>query len=82
MLKNDVSRLFTIDRMPQLEVRIPSKFTGKIIVDGFSGSAVGKELQTHNLQVKEEIYGQSSVTLHTAKAARQMIGRPYERVTR
>ncbi|MDF9761377.1 DUF4097 and DUF4098 domain-containing protein YvlB [Peribacillus simplex] len=51
-VKNDISRLFKVDRMPQLEVRIPSEFKGEIIVDGSSGNVVGKELQTHNLQVK------------------------------
>lgn len=50
-VKNDITRLFKIDRMPQLEVRIPTEFTGEIIVDGSSGSVVGKELQTHNLRV-------------------------------
>jgi len=50
-LKNDITRLFKIDRMPHLEVRIPTEFKGEIIVNGSSGSVVGKELQTHNLQV-------------------------------
>lgn len=51
-VENDISRLFKLDRMPQLEVRIPSEFKGEIIVDGSSGNVVGKELQTHNLQIK------------------------------
>ncbi|MGE7625368.1 DUF4097 family beta strand repeat-containing protein [Viridibacillus sp. NPDC096237] len=50
-VKNDVTRLFKIGRMPQLEVRIPTEFKGEIIVDGSSGNVVGKELQTHNLKV-------------------------------
>ncbi|MBY0598054.1 DUF4097 family beta strand repeat-containing protein [Bacillus bingmayongensis] len=50
-VKNDITRLVKINRMPQLEVRIPTKFKGEIIVDGTSGSVVGKELQTHNLRV-------------------------------
>jgi len=41
-VKNDISRLFKVDRMPQLEVRIPSEFKGEIIVDGSSGNVVGK----------------------------------------
>lgn len=31
-LKNDISRLFKIDRMPHLEVRVPTEFKGEIIV--------------------------------------------------
>ncbi|MEK4091988.1 MULTISPECIES: DUF4097 family beta strand repeat-containing protein [unclassified Viridibacillus] len=50
-LKNDITRLFKINRMPHLEVRIPTEFKGEIIVNGSSGSIVGKDLQTHNLQV-------------------------------
>ena len=50
-LKNDISRLFKIDRMPHLEVRVPNEFKGKIIVKGSSGNVVGKDLQTHDLQV-------------------------------
>jgi len=53
-LKNDITRLFKIDRMPHLEVRIPTEFKGEIIVNGSSGSVVGKELQTHNLQVNRK----------------------------
>ncbi|MBK3493804.1 DUF4097 family beta strand repeat protein [Viridibacillus sp. YIM B01967] len=50
-LKNDTTRLFKIGCMPQLEVRIPTEFKGEIIADGSSGSVVGRDLQTHNLQV-------------------------------
>ncbi|MGE8000351.1 DUF4097 family beta strand repeat-containing protein [Lysinibacillus sp. NPDC093190] len=50
-LKNDISRLFKIDRMPHLEVRIPTEFKGEIIVNGSSGNVGGKDLQTHDLQV-------------------------------
>ncbi|MGE7926006.1 DUF4097 family beta strand repeat-containing protein [Viridibacillus arvi] len=50
-LKNDITRLFKINRMPHLEVRIPTEFKGEIIVNGSSGSIVGKDLQTHNLRV-------------------------------
>ncbi|MEY9974888.1 lia operon protein LiaG [Lysinibacillus sp. RC46] len=50
-LKNDISRLFKIGRMPHLEVRVPTEFKGEIIVNGSSGNVVGKNLQTHDLQV-------------------------------
>src|SRR5687767_1610261 len=40
-LKNDITRLFKIDQMPHLEVRIPTEFKGEIIVNGSSGSVVG-----------------------------------------
>lgn len=50
-LKNDITRLFKIGRMPHLEVRIPTEFKGEIIVNGSSGNVVGKDLQTHDLQV-------------------------------
>ncbi|PFI23101.1 DUF4097 family beta strand repeat-containing protein [Bacillus cereus] len=50
-VKNDITRLVKINLMPQLEVRIPSEFKGEVIVDGTSGSVVGKELQTHNMRV-------------------------------
>ncbi len=50
-VKKDITRLAKINRMPQLEVQIPTEFKGKIIVNGSSGSVVGKELQTHNLRV-------------------------------
>ena len=50
-LKNDITRLFKIDRMPHLEVRIPTEFKGEIIVNGSSGNVVGMDLQTYNLQI-------------------------------
>ncbi|MEX3623122.1 DUF4097 family beta strand repeat-containing protein [Viridibacillus arvi] len=34
-----------------MEVRIPNGFKGEIIVNGSSGSIVGKDLQIHDLQV-------------------------------
>ncbi|MCL1696789.1 DUF4097 family beta strand repeat-containing protein [Lysinibacillus sp. BPa_S21] len=50
-LKSDISRLFKIDRMPHLEVRVPTEFKGEIFVDSTSGNVVGKDLQMHDLQV-------------------------------
>lgn len=50
-LKNDISRLFKIDRMPHLEVRVPTEFKGEIIVNSSSGNVVGKDLQTHDLKI-------------------------------
>ncbi len=41
-VKNDITRLVKINQMFQLKIRIPSKFKGEIIIDGISGSVVGK----------------------------------------
>ncbi|WP_057768388.1 DUF4097 family beta strand repeat-containing protein [Cytobacillus praedii] len=49
--KKELIRLFKIGKKPQLEVRIPIEFTGKIILDGSSGDVFGENLQTHNIRV-------------------------------
>lgn len=51
-LDNDITRMLNIGRMPQLHVRIPQDYAGKVIVDGSSGKVTGTGLQNHSLQVK------------------------------
>ncbi|MBT2765456.1 DUF4097 family beta strand repeat-containing protein [Paenibacillus sp. ISL-20] len=51
-LDNDITRMLNIGRMPQLRVRIPADYAGKVIVDGSSGNVTGTGLQNHSLQVK------------------------------
>ncbi|MGE8205368.1 DUF4097 family beta strand repeat-containing protein [Heyndrickxia sp. NPDC080065] len=48
-VNKDITRFFK--KKPELEVRIPIQFKGAIILDGSSGNVVGKDLQTHDLQV-------------------------------
>lgn len=51
-LENDITRLFNIGKMPQLNIRIPNDYKGEVRIDGSSGHVAGTELQTHNLVVK------------------------------
>lgn len=51
-LDNDITRMLNIGRMPQLSVRIPADYAGKVVIDGSSGNVSGTGLQNHSLQVK------------------------------
>lgn len=51
-LKNDVTRILNIGKMPQLQIRIPLDYKGEVRIEGSSGNVNGSELQTHNLVVK------------------------------
>lgn len=51
-LDNDITRMLNIGRMPQLSVRIPADYAGKVVIDGSSGKVTGTGLQNHSLEVK------------------------------
>ncbi|MGG3310530.1 DUF4097 family beta strand repeat-containing protein [Paenibacillus sp. 2KB_20] len=51
-LDNDITRMLNIGRMPQLSVRIPADYEGKVVIDGSSGKVTGTGLQNHSLEVK------------------------------
>lgn len=51
-LDNDITRMLNIGKMPQLSVKIPMNYAGKVIIDGSSGSVTGTGLQNHSFQVK------------------------------
>lgn len=51
-LDNDITRMLNIGKMPQLSVRIPANYEGKVIIDGSSGNVTGTGLQNHSFQVK------------------------------
>lgn len=51
-LDNDITRMLNIGRMPELSVRIPADYAGKVVIDGSSGHVTGTGLQNHSLQVK------------------------------
>lgn len=51
-LDNDITRMLNIGRMPQLRVKIPADYAGKVEIDGSSGKVTGTGLQNHSLQVK------------------------------
>lgn len=50
-IKSDLARLFKIGRMPQLKVRVPFDFRGKMIIDGSSGSVTATDLKTESIVV-------------------------------
>ena len=50
-VKNSTFRLFNLQRMPKLEVRIPDSYTGTVIADGTSGTMEGLNLQIPSLKV-------------------------------
>ncbi|KOR87969.1 DUF4097 family beta strand repeat-containing protein [Paenibacillus solani] len=51
-LDNDITRMLNIGKMPQLSVKIPANYEGKVVIEGSSGSVTGTELQNHSFQVK------------------------------
>ncbi|VTR53990.1 Uncharacterised protein [Actinobacillus pleuropneumoniae] len=51
-LDHDITRMLNIGRMPQLRVKIPADYAGKVEIDGSSGKVTGTGLQNHSLQVK------------------------------
>lgn len=51
-LDNDITRMLNIGRMPQLKVRIPQDYGGKIMIEGSSGNVTGTGLQSQSLQLK------------------------------
>lgn len=44
-LDNDITRILNIGRMPELSVRIPADYAGKVVIDGSSGNVTGNGLQ-------------------------------------
>jgi len=51
-LGNDIRRLINFKKKPTLEVRIPHKFKGEIIMDGSSGSVFGQDLVQNNIDIR------------------------------
>jgi len=51
-LDNDITRMLNIGKMPQLSVKIPANYEGKVIIEGSSGNVTGTGLQNHSFQVK------------------------------
>lgn len=51
-LDNDITRMLNIGKMPQLSVKIPANYQGKVVIKGSSGNVIGTELQNHSFQVK------------------------------
>lgn len=51
-LDNDITRMLNIGRMPQLKVRIPQDYAGKVQIEGSSGNVTGTGLQSQILQLK------------------------------
>lgn len=51
-LNRDVTRLLNLGRMPELYVRIPAGYDGKLLVEGTSGQARIRDLHAGELEVK------------------------------
>ncbi|KOP64678.1 hypothetical protein AMS62_04970 [Bacillus sp. FJAT-18019] len=51
-LDNDITRMLNIGKMPQLSVKIPANYEGKVVIEGSSGNVTGTGLQNHSFQVK------------------------------
>ena len=51
-LDNDITRMLNIGKMPQLSVKIPANYEGKVLIDGSSGNVTGTGLQNHSFHVK------------------------------
>ncbi|MBP1997041.1 DUF4097 family beta strand repeat-containing protein [Paenibacillus eucommiae] len=47
-----VRRMLNIGRMPQLSIRIPTQYEGKVTIDGSSGNVKIRNLNTQKLNIK------------------------------
>ncbi|MGG3283234.1 DUF4097 family beta strand repeat-containing protein [Paenibacillus solani] len=63
-LDNDITRMLNIGKMPQLSVKIPANYEGKVIIDGSSGNVTGTGLHNHSFQVKGKSGNISLAFLH------------------
>ena len=50
-LKSDLSNIINIGKMPQLSVRLPNTYEGKVSIEGSSGNANVKNLQSQKLSI-------------------------------
>ncbi|MEO4053770.1 DUF4097 family beta strand repeat-containing protein [Solibacillus sp. CAU 1738] len=51
-LESDFRNIINIGKMPQLSVRIPTNYEGKVTIEGSSGNVKIKNLNTQNLYIK------------------------------
>jgi DUF4097 and DUF4098 domain-containing protein YvlB len=51
-LKSDIRRILNIGKMPQLSIRIPTHYEGKVTINGSSGNVKIKNLNTEKLDIK------------------------------
>jgi len=51
-LKSDIKRMLNAGKMPQLSIRIPTNYEGKVMIEGSSGNVKIKNLNTHKLNIK------------------------------
>lgn len=63
-LKSDLSNIINIGKMPQLSVRLPNTYEGKVTIDGSSGNATVKNLHLQKLSI---IGKSGNVTLDYSK---------------
>lgn len=63
-LDNDITRLFNLRKKPTLEVRIPSEFNGKVILDGSSGNIYGEDLAQNEIDIRAS---SGNIKLHFLK---------------
>ncbi|BAK15279.1 uncharacterized conserved protein [Solibacillus silvestris StLB046] len=61
---NDITRLFNLRKKPTLEVRIPSEFNGKVILDGSSGNIYGENLAQNEIDIRAS---SGNIKLHFLK---------------
>ncbi|WP_152392917.1 DUF4097 family beta strand repeat-containing protein [Paenibacillus guangzhouensis] len=50
-LKSDIRRMLNIGKMPQLSIRIPTHYEGKVTIDGSSGNVKIRNLSTRKLDI-------------------------------
>lgn len=50
-LDSNIARLFNLNNMPELEIRIPEQYKGSVSLDGSSGNVSGQELGKNNINV-------------------------------
>ncbi|SMG41747.1 DUF4097 family beta strand repeat-containing protein [Paenibacillus aquistagni] len=50
-LKSDLRNIINIGKMPELSVRLPNTYEGKVTIDGSSGNANVKNLQSQKLSI-------------------------------
>jgi len=51
-LKSDIRQIVNIGKMPQLSIRIPTSYEGKVTIDGSSGNVKINNLNTSKLDIK------------------------------
>lgn len=81
-LKDSVTQILNLGKKPQLHVVVPSHFKGKVVVKGSSGNVKGKQLQSHQLDIRgksgnvvleyAELNNDLTVSLHSGNVSVQV----------